>query len=94
MKRNSHRNIFLGVVERVRVQRLVGNDVVLQQRLEVSLARGAEEKGKDLRPKNLEATVIWCEECGAGGVGFFDIRCEPSFGEGELESGELAREVR
>lgn len=82
------------MVECVRVQRLVGNDVVLQQRLEVALSAWAEEKGKNLRPKNLEATVIWREECGTGGVGFRDIRCEPRFGEGELEGRELAREVR
>jgi hypothetical protein len=94
MQRNSDRNIFLGVVERVRVQRLVGNDVILQQRLKVALSTRAKEKGKNLRPKNLEATVIWREECGAGGVGFRDIRCQPCFGESELEGRELAREVR
>lgn len=54
----------------------------------------AEEEGKDLRPKKLEAMVIWRKEGGAGSVGLSDIRCEPSFGESELEGGELAGEVR
>lgn len=55
---------------------------------------GAKEEGKDFRPKKLEAMVIWCEECGAGSMGFGDIIREPGFGEGKLEGGELAGEVR
>lgn len=78
------------MIERVGVQRLVGNDVILQQRLEVGLAARAEEEGKDFRPKKLEAVVIWREESSASSMGFGNIMGEPGFGEGELERGELA----
>ena len=94
MQRHPRESQFVRLVERVGVQRLVGNNMVLQQCPEVGLAVRAEEEGKDLRPKKLEAMVIWREEGGADSVGLSDIRCEPSFGESELEGGELAGEVR
>ena len=50
--------VFLtGIVESISVQRLVDDDVVLQQSLEVLLAVGAEEEGIDPWSQLLEGIV-------------------------------------
>jgi hypothetical protein len=52
--------VFLtGIVESISVQRLVDDDVVLQQSLEVLLAVGAEEEGIDPWSQLLEGIVTW-----------------------------------
>lgn len=94
MQRDPCKSRLFRAVECVGVQRLVGNDVVLQQSLEVGLAFGAKEESKDLWTKKLEAMVIWREEGGASSMGFGNFICKASFGEGELEGRELAGEVR
>jgi hypothetical protein len=54
--------LLAGVVESISVQRLVDDNVVLQQSLEVLLAVGAEEEGIDPWSQFLEGIVAWSEK--------------------------------
>lgn len=67
--RRSTRNILLmilsAIVKRIRVKRLIYDDVVLKQSLEVFLAILAEQESIDTRPKLLERKVAGREECSA-----------------------------
>ena len=87
-------NIFrvLGLIVRVRVQGLVGNHVVLEQRLQVCLAVFAEEESVDPGAELLEGEVGGGKE-GTSDVigGVVDGLEETSLLETKLEGAELAR---
>lgn len=87
------RGRLLAVV-RVRVQRLVGDDMVLHQRLEVLAAVLAEQKGVDARPELAEGEVAGREERAARVVRLGDVVGQAGLRERELERGELAGEER
>lgn len=77
----------------VRVERLVGDDVVLEQGLEVFLAVLAEEEGVDLRAEALEGEVGGSEDGAAEVVrGVVDHGVEAGLDEAELERAELGGE--
>lgn len=85
---------LVGVVKGIRVQRLVGHDVVFQQRSEVFLAVFREQEGVDLWAEFLEGPVGGCEQCASGVGRFLDVFEETRLLEAELEGGELAGEER
>ena len=80
----------LGLVVRIGVQCLVGNDMVFQESLEILLAILAEEEAVDPWAKLLEGEVRGREEGSANMVGgVVDGFEEAGLGQAELESTEL-----
>ena len=80
----------LGLVVRIGVQCLVGNDMVFQESLEILLAVLAEEEAVDPWAKLLEGEVRGREEGSANMVGgVVDGFEEADLGQAELESAEL-----
>lgn len=80
----------LGLVVRIGVQCLVGNDMVFKESLEVLLAILAEEEAVDPWAKLLESEVRWREEGSANMVGgVVDGSEDAGLGQAELESAEL-----
>jgi hypothetical protein len=84
--------ILLSVIERVRVQSLVNDHVVLQQRTEVLLAILAKQEGVHPGAKLLEGEVARGEECSAIVVvlGAVQLVEETGLAKTKLESAELA----
>lgn len=80
----------LGLVVRIGVQCLVGNDMVFKESLEVLLSILAEEEAVDPWAKLLESEVRWREEGSANMVGgVVDGSEDAGLGQAELESAEL-----
>ena len=86
--------LLLGLVEGIRIQRLVCHNVVLQQRFEVLLAVGGEEESVDLRAQLAEGPVRGREERAAGVRAVGDGFCKAGFREAEFQGGECAGEER
>jgi len=81
----------LGLVEGIGVQRLIGNDVVLQECLEILLTILAEEETVDSSTELLEREVGWCKDCPAEmGRGVVDGFKKASLRETEFEGAEFA----
>lgn len=82
----------LCLVESIRVQGLVGDDVVFEKRLQVLLTVLGEQEGVDAGTEFGERPVGGCEECATCVVGVGDGFVETSLDEGELQGGELGGE--
>jgi hypothetical protein len=61
-----------GRIECVRIESLVGNDVVLKESLEILLAVLAEEKGVDFGTEPLKCSISRCEKSPAAMWSIFD----------------------
>ena len=81
------------LIESIGVQRLIGDDVVLQQRLEILLAVRAEQERIDPGPEFQEGEIRGREEGAADVIrSVVQARYETGFGETELEGAEFAGE--
>lgn len=82
----------LCLVKSVRVEGLVGDDVILDESFEILLAVVAEQEGVDLGPELAEGDIGWSKEGTASVVGLGDCVCESSLDKSELERAELGGE--
>ncbi len=84
--------VVLGPPESIRVQRLIGNDVILEERGQVLFAIFTKQEGVDLGAEFPECRVRGRKEDTAGMWTFCDHLVQTGLHEGELEGGELAGE--
>lgn len=83
----------LAVIESIRVQSLIGDDVVLEKSLEILFAVGAEQEGIDPGTEALESKVRGSKERSTDVVaGIVQRGKEAGLVESEFESAELARQ--
>lgn len=84
------RLIALSLVERIRVESLVRDDMVLQEGGEVLLSTTAEEEGVDAGAELLECVIGGGEEGTTGVRRVFELVKETGLLEGELKGAEFS----